>query len=228
MTDAAKAFYADLAEKRRTARGSHAKVTGRGKTVTLPNDGLTLKEVREINGTPTSYKLNEPVQWADFRAWPEDIQREYLEGLQSKYRVGLNEIARMMGAREASFADWKTANGIKSLFNGRSYPTPEWADFKARAAWLEPAPEREPESGPPGASAPTGKGAMEREPEKKTEKDPEREPEKKQEEREPKKPKERLTYVPVPDVDGEALEKLLALLPTLKAAGAKIRIEVEL
>ena len=71
----------------------------------LPSDGLTLKEVREINDTPTSYKLNEPVQWADFRAWPEDIQREYLEGLQSKYHVGLNEIARMMGAREASFAD---------------------------------------------------------------------------------------------------------------------------
>lgn len=173
--------------------------------MTLPNDGLTLKEVREINGTPTSYKLNEPVQWADFRAWPEDIQREYLDGLQRKYHVGLNEIARMMGAREASFSDWKTANGIKSLFKGRSYPTPEWAEFKARAAWLEPTPEREPEPNP----AP---------------------PEKKQEEREPeqKKPKERLTYVPVPDADGEALEKLLALLPTLKASGAKIRIEVEL
>lgn len=183
---------------------------GGGKTVTLPNDGLTLKEVREINGTPTSYKLNEPVQWADFRAWPEDIQREYLDGLQHKYHVGLNEIARMMGAREASFADWKTANGIKSRFKGRSYPTPEWADFKARAAWLEPTPEREPEQ--------------------KTKKAPEREPEKTQEEREPeqKKPKERLTYVPVPDVNGETLEKLLALLPTLKASGAKIRIEVEL
>lgn len=83
MTDAARQFYADLAEKRRTARGSRAKVRGGGKTVTLPNDGLTLKEVREINGTPTSYKLNEPVQWADFRAWPEDIQREYLDGLQN-------------------------------------------------------------------------------------------------------------------------------------------------
>ncbi len=201
MTDAARQFYADLAEKRRTARGSRAKVRGGGKTVTLPNDGLTLKEVREINGTPTSYKLNEPVQWADFRAWPEDIQREYLDGLQSKYHVGLNEIARMMGAREASFADWKTANGIKSRFKGRSYPTPEWADFKARAAWLEPTPEREPEP--------------------KTKKAPEREPEH-------KKPKERLTYVPVPDVDGETLEKLLAILPALKASGAKIRIEVEL
>lgn len=171
--------------------------------MTLPNDGLTLKEVREINGTPTSYKLNEPVQWADFRAWPEDIQREYLDGLQSKYHVGLNEIARMMGAREASFADWKTANGIKSRFKGRSYPMPEWADFKARAAWLEPTPQREPNPAPP---------------------------EKKQEEREPehKKPKERLTYVPVPDVDGETLEKLLAILPALKASGAKIRIEVEI
>ena len=174
--------------------------------MTLPNDGLTLKEMREINGTPTSYKLNEPVQWTDFRAWPEDIQREYLDGLQRKFRVGLNEIARMMGAREASFADWKTANGIKSLFKGRSYPTPEWADFKARAAWLEPTPEREPE--------------------KKTGKAPAREPGKTQEEREPvltMKPKalERLT-------DQATLERLLDILPALKASGTKIRIEVEL
>lgn len=169
--------------------------------MTLPNDGLTLKEVREINGTPTSYKLNEPVQWADFRAWPGDIQREYLDGLQSKYHVGLNEIARMMGAREASFSDWKTANGIKSRFKGRSYPTPEWADFKARAPWLEPTPEREPEPNP----AP---------------------PEKKQEERETvlalkQKALERLT-------DQATLERLLDILPALKASGAKIRIEVEL
>lgn len=107
--------------------------------MTLPNDGLTLKEVREINGTPTSYKLNEPVQWADFRAWPEDIQREYLDGLQRKYRVGLNEIARMMGAREASFADWKTANGIKSLFRAGATRRPSGRTSRpGRHGWSRP------------------------------------------------------------------------------------------
>lgn len=123
--------------------------------MTLPNDGLTLKEVREINGTPTSYRLNEPVQWADFRAWPEDIQREYLEGLQSKYHVGLNEIARMMGAEETSFTKWRKEREIQSVLGkGRAYPLPEWADFKARAAWLEQAPEPEPETKPAPDPAP--------------------------------------------------------------------------
>ena len=174
---------------------------GGGKTVKLPSDGLTLKEVREINGTPTVYKMDVPCRWEDFKDWPEDIQREYLEGLQKKYRAPLSEIARVMGVKENTFLSWKAEHGIKSAFKGRSNPTPEWETFKAGATWLEPEAgtgmsQPEPESRP---------GRQEREPVLEL------------------KPKalERL--------EPEAtLQRLLDILPALKASGAKIKIEVEL
>ena len=180
----------------------------------MPSDGLTLKEVREIDGTPTVYKMDAPCRWEDFKAWPEDIQREYLEGLQKKYHVGMNEIARMMGVKEATFADWKTANGIKSLFKGRSYPTPEWETFKAGATWLEPTPERESENVPGEMWGAPGKTAGRFNDQAR-----------------------RFLEEPLVKLKPEALERLepevtlqrlLDILPALKRSGAKIKIEVEL
>lgn len=183
----------------------------------LPSDGLTLKEVREINGTPTTYKMDAPCRWEDFKAWPEDIQREYLEGLQKKYRAPLSEIARVMGVKENTFISWKADHGIKSVFKGRSYPTPEWETFKAGAEWLEPEAgtkmsSPEPESG--AEEDPSGpavhlplQGRLETE-------------------REPV-----LKFKPeaLERLEPEAtLQRLLDILPALKASGAKIKIEVEL
>lgn len=167
----------------------------------LPSDGLTLKELREINGEPTVYKMDAPCRWEDFKDWPEDIQREYLEGLQKKYRAPLSEIARVMGVKENTFLPWKAEHGIKSAFKGRSYPTPEWETFKAGATWMEPeagtkmsSPEQE-----------SGPGRQEREPLVKL----------KPEALERRKPE-------------ATLQRLLDILPALKASGAKIKIEVEL
>lgn len=181
---------------------------GGGKTVKLPSDGLTLKEVREINGEPTVYKMDAPCRWEDFKDWPEDIQREYLEGLQKKFRAPLSEIARVMGVKENTFLSWKADHGIKSVFKGRSYPTPEWETFKAGATWMEPEARNvlpEQESGTQILSAAAVKETMERLPVLEL------------------KPKalERL--------EPEAtLQRLLDILPALKASGAKIKIEVEL
>jgi hypothetical protein len=199
VTDAAKAYYQDLAERRRTARGSHNKKRGGGKTVNLPSDGLSLKEVREINGTPTTYKMGEPVRFSDFEKWPEDIQAEYLQGVQTKYKANLTDFAHMLGLKRKDFDTWRSGR-LRGKTMGRARPGPEWDKFLERAPWkVESEIWAETYATPP----------QEREPlvQLKTEH------QKKSTEREP---------------EPGSIEAFLRMLPELKAAGAKIRIEVEL
>ena len=63
MTDEKFVFVSDVAEKKRTARGSHNKRThcGRGGTVRFPSDNMTRKELSKMNGEVKSYRMNDPM-----------------------------------------------------------------------------------------------------------------------------------------------------------------------
>lgn len=99
MTDEKFLFVSDVADKRRTARGSHNKKTycGKGVNIKFPSDYLSRKELKAMNGDVKSYQMNKPITWAEFKAMPDDIKITYIKSLRNKFNVPDFEIFEMMG-----------------------------------------------------------------------------------------------------------------------------------
>lgn len=99
MNDEKYVFITDCAEKKRTARGIHNKRThtGKGGKVRFPSDYLTRKEREAMNGEVKTYSLNRPMLWKEFKLLPDDIRREYIEGLQKRFDVQQKDLAAMFG-----------------------------------------------------------------------------------------------------------------------------------
>ncbi len=98
MTDEKYIYHKDIAEKKRTARGSFNRLSRTGKSrMKTPSDYLPKKERNKMNGEVKSYNLNAPMSWAEFRAMPKDIQAEYINGLIEKYSPTQTAVAKMLG-----------------------------------------------------------------------------------------------------------------------------------
>lgn len=209
--------------------------------MTLPNDGLTLSEVRAVNGAPTVYKMNEPVPFEDFKAWPADIQAEYLKALQEKYNANYTDIAHMMGAKRKEFDEWRkiALPEFAARKLGRARPGAAWDAFCKSATWALASdwtpPEREAEDAgkraqedPPApetpvAHAPGNRPAVQL-PGEPISKSAEAQLKDALAKLKPECMRAKDTIKPTT----AELEQLFDLLPILRAAGAKIRIEVEL
>lgn len=50
-----------------------------------------------MNGEVQSYNLNSPMKWAQFKQMPDDIKREYLSSIISKYNPQQAALAEMFG-----------------------------------------------------------------------------------------------------------------------------------
>lgn len=139
MTDEKFLFVTDCADKKRTARGIYNKRThnGKGGKVRFPSDNLTRKELDAMNGEVVSYKLNEPMTWAEFKALPDNIKKTYIKLLREKFDVPDSRIAAMLKIDRHYFYD-KTAELGLSIgeHRGRSRPWDEagWNTFINKAA----------------------------------------------------------------------------------------------
>lgn len=51
-----------------------------------------------MSGPTYTINLNKPIAYHDFKALPENLQKEYVQNLIAKYDAGPTEIARVMGA----------------------------------------------------------------------------------------------------------------------------------
>ena len=98
MTDEKYVFISDSFDKKRIARGAFNKRThtGRGGKMKMPSDYLTRKEREAMNGECISYRLNEPMKWAEFRTMPDDVKKTYILALRNKFNVSDSLIFRMM------------------------------------------------------------------------------------------------------------------------------------
>lgn len=116
MTDEKFTFIEDVREKKRTATGAHHRRThcGKGGAIRFPSDFKTKKELRAMNGEVKSYKLNDPMSWAEFKAMPDDIKRAYITALRKRYNVSDRKIADMMGTEQVNLSRAARLLGIKS------------------------------------------------------------------------------------------------------------------
>lgn len=103
MTDEKFVYVTDVAEKKRTARGSHNKRThcGKGGTVRFSSDYMSRKEIEAMNGDVKVYRLNDPMKWDEFNELPDDLKMMYVQSLRRKFNVSDVKIFEMLGVNQS-------------------------------------------------------------------------------------------------------------------------------
>jgi len=107
-------FDYDVYLKKRIARGYRNKKNGsKSKRCSLTSDGMTQKQWKERNGTIMSYNLSSPMSWDQFKAMPDDLQREYITSLRDKYNTTATDLARFFGCVPSTITKYcKSTLGI--------------------------------------------------------------------------------------------------------------------
>ena len=109
-------FDYDAMQKKRIARGaSHMKRGSKSKKCTLPSDYLTAAQKRRLNGPVSTYKLDEPMSLESFKAMPEDLQKQYILGLQENYGANDEMIGKMFKKSDTIALRLRNALNIKPL-----------------------------------------------------------------------------------------------------------------
>lgn len=107
-------FDYDVYLKKRIARGYRSKKNGsKSKRCSLTSDGMTQKQWKERNGAIMSYNLSSPMSWDQFKAMPDDLQREYITSLRDKYNTTATDLARFFGCVPSTITKYcKSTLGI--------------------------------------------------------------------------------------------------------------------
>lgn len=155
MKDETFLFISDSKEKKSVARSACKKVT-HGGAVRLPSDYMTKKELNAMNGEIETYRMNDPLTWAEFKKLPDDIKVLYIKALVQRYDVPIANMAEMFGVHHTNLRNLLKEIGCKLPRRGKH----EW-DKEGFYAWAhclpvqkENAPEK-PEEKPTGAKTVT-------------------------------------------------------------------------
>ena len=137
-----KEFYDDVKEKSQIARSAKYKGSGgRRKRVSFPSDHLSYAAKRKLNGSVSVYKIGEKISWAEFRSYPEDIQKEYLQYFADRFQISNMYFAEMLGTTGACVATYfnKYRPNLTGILPRRT-PKPKIHEFHA---WLNESKESE-------------------------------------------------------------------------------------
>ena len=108
-------FDYDVLQKKRIAAGArHMKRGGRSKRCSLPSDHLTPTQLKRRNGPVSTYKLDEPMRWDDFKAMPVDLQKQYLTNLVETYGATNEMLGDMFYVHPTHVGAVKKALGVIS------------------------------------------------------------------------------------------------------------------
>ena len=108
-------FDYDVLQKKRTAAGArHMKRGSRSKRCSLPSDNLTPAQLKRRNGPVSTYKLDEPMRWDDFKAMPADLQKQYLTNLVETYGATNEMLGDMFYVHPTHVGAVKKALGVIS------------------------------------------------------------------------------------------------------------------
>ena len=108
-------FDYDVLQKKRTAAGArHMKRGSRSKRCSLPSDNLTPAQLKRRNGPVSTYKLDEPMRWDDFKSMPVDLQKKYLTNLVETYGATNEMLGDMFYVHPTHVGAIKKARGVVS------------------------------------------------------------------------------------------------------------------
>ena len=134
MKDEKYVFIQDLIEKKTIGRGSFNKRThagGSGKKKWAA-EYMTNKELAKMNGELKTYRLNDPMTWAEFKALPDDIKKMYIKGIQERFNPFDASIAKtLFGVHPSTLLDVLKRLG---MCHGNVVKTRQW-DKEGFEAW---------------------------------------------------------------------------------------------
>ena len=108
-------FDYDVLQKKRTAAGArHMKRGSRSKRCSLPSDNLTPAQLKRRNGPVSTYKLDAPMRWDDFKDMPVDLQKQYLTNLVETYGATNEMLGDMFYVHPTHVGAVKKALGVVS------------------------------------------------------------------------------------------------------------------
>ena len=108
-------FDYDALQKKRIAAGArHMKRGSRSKRCSLPSDNLTPAQLKRRNGPVSTYKLDAPMGWDDFKAMPVDLQKKYLTNLVETYGATNEMLGDMFYVHPTHVGAVKKALGVIS------------------------------------------------------------------------------------------------------------------
>ena len=108
-------FDYDVLQKKRTAAGArHMKRGSRSKRCSLPSDNLTPAQLKRRNGPVSTYKLDAPMRWDDFKDMPVDLQKQYLTNLVETYGATNEMLGDMFYVHPTHVGTVKKALGVVS------------------------------------------------------------------------------------------------------------------
>lgn len=108
-------FDYDALQKKRIAAGArHMKRGSRSKRCSLPSDNLTPAQLKRRNGPVSTYKLDAPMRWDDFKSMPVDLQKKYLTNLVETYGATNEMLGDMFYVHPTRVGTVKKALGVVS------------------------------------------------------------------------------------------------------------------
>lgn len=156
MDDARYVLFEELKEKNATKRGAYHKVRGGGRHVKMPSDTLTRKEKQALNGDVKTYRLGEPMVWAEFLLMPREMQVSYINRLDAEYDPTNGQLGDMFGVSAVTVSRFRAENDVKRP-SGKAHPTADkvraWEAFLGKV--------RTPETQPSDASSCDDMGTVE-------------------------------------------------------------------
>lgn len=98
MSDEQYELMQDTKEKKITARSAKSTRTHNGKSgCTFSHERMTKKEIKAMSGECKTYRMNDPMTWAEFKEMPDDLKVCYVKALRKKYEVPDKKLADMFG-----------------------------------------------------------------------------------------------------------------------------------
>lgn len=83
MTDEAYMFQQDIAEKKIKVR--------------FPSDRLTKEELSAMNGECTTYRMNDPMEWKEFKKLPDDLKKVYIQKVRERFHAKSKDFCELFG-----------------------------------------------------------------------------------------------------------------------------------
>lgn len=122
-------FDYEVLQKKRIAAGArHRKCGSKSKFCSLPSDNMTAAEWKRRNGKVKTYNLMAPMDWAEFKSMPHDLQQQYIDTLQTRFNVSVNRISKdLFGLCPGALRRHIDRNGLKHIsMPGRGGNVPNW------------------------------------------------------------------------------------------------------
>lgn len=112
--------YDSMQKKKLCASARKCKNGSKSRKCSLPSDHLTAAQLRAKNGPVQEWDMNDPMDYTTFKAMPEDLQAKYINGLSSRFCVGLATIStELFGMSPPALAHYLRKHGVKVASAGK-------------------------------------------------------------------------------------------------------------